>query len=106
MGWGRVGWLSAQEGKGGPGASHLAGPPPYNYPSPDPTQPRTLAYLNRHGYIQVTDIDGLGEVIGYTLAVFGFYTQWQWGFSLPFPLNLIMLPFTFIEWYIRWTITG
>jgi len=67
---------------------------------------KTLSYCDRHGHIHVPDIDGLGEVIGYTLAVFGFYTQWQWGFGLPFPLNLIMLPFTMIEWYIRWTITG
>ena len=52
------------------------------------------------------DIEGLDDVVGYTLALFGFYTQWQWGFGLPFPLNLIMLPFTLIEWYIRWTITG
>merc|ERR1740130_677127 len=67
---------------------------------------KTLSYCDRHGYIQVADVDGLAEVIGYTLAVLGFYTQWQWGFGLPFPLNLIMFPFTLIEWYIRYTVTG
>ena len=67
---------------------------------------KTLSYCDRHGYIHVADVDGLAEVIGYTLAVLGFYTQWQWGFGLPFPLNLIMFPFTLIAWYIRYTITG
>ena len=28
------------------------------------------------------------------------------GFDLPFPFNLIMFPFTMIEWYIRWSITS
>ena len=67
---------------------------------------KTLSYASRHGYLHVQDLDGLDEIIGYTLALFGFYTQWQWGFALPFPLNLVMLPFTIIEWYVRWAITG
>ena len=32
------------------------------------------------------------EMLGYTLAAAGFYTQFIWGFALPFPLNLIMFP--------------
>ena len=34
---------------------------------------KTLAYCDRHGYLHVADVDGLADVIGYTLAVLGFY---------------------------------
>eukprot|EP00966_Prymnesium_polylepis_P035032 813926-Prymnesium_polylepis.1 len=36
-------------------------------------------------------------MVGFTVALFGFYTQWQWGFALPFPFNIIMFPFSIIE---------
>ena len=45
------------------------------------------------------------EAVGYGLAAFGFYCQFTWGFGMPFPLNLVMWPFTLVEWYIRWSIT-
>ncbi len=43
----------------------------------------------------------LDEAIGYTLAAFGFAFQFFNGFALPFPLNLIFLPLTIIEWFLR-----
>lgn len=43
----------------------------------------------------------LDEVIGYTLAALGFGFQFFNGFALPFPLNLIFLPLTIIEWFLR-----
>lgn len=43
----------------------------------------------------------LDEGIGYTLAAFGFCFQIFNGFSLPFPLNLVFLPLTIIEWFLR-----
>ena len=46
------------------------------------------------------------EAVGYVLAAFGFYTQWAWGFAMPFPFNVVLFPFTMVEWYIRWTITS
>tara|TARA_B110001452_G_C14853970_1_gene298293 strand:+ start:42 stop:308 length:267 start_codon:yes stop_codon:yes gene_type:complete len=67
---------------------------------------KLLAYGAKHGLLQYKESDRYDELFGYTLALFGFYTQWQWGFALPFPLNLVMLPFTLIEWYVRWAITG
>ena len=45
------------------------------------------------------------EVCGYALAGLGLYTQWTYGFALLFPYNLIMAPFTAVEWYIRWSVT-
>ena len=42
----------------------------------------------------------------YGIALFGFYCQLMWGFGLPFPLNIVMWPFSLVEWYIRWSITS
>jgi hypothetical protein len=47
----------------------------------------------------------LDEWLSYLFAGLGFYVQFQHGFSLPSPLNLILWPFEFAEYYIRWTIT-
>ena len=43
----------------------------------------------------------LDEAVGYALAAFGFSFQIFNGFSLPFPLNLVFLPLTIIEWFLR-----
>ena len=45
-------------------------------------------------------------MFGYLLAALGFYVQWNLGFGTPFPLNLVMMPFEIIEWYIRVSITS
>jgi len=47
----------------------------------------------------------LDEIIMYPLAAAGFIFQIKSGFLLPFPLNLIMLPLTIVEWVLRWEIT-
>ncbi|KAL1498515.1 hypothetical protein AB1Y20_013838 [Prymnesium parvum] len=69
---------------------------------------KALALAHKHGYIHRSQVEDsyLDETIGFTVALFGFYSQWQWGFSLPFPVNIIMLPFSIIEWYIRWSISS
>jgi len=46
------------------------------------------------------------ELLGFGLAAIGFATQFSFGFTLPFPFNVVMLPFTLVEWYIRWSITA
>jgi len=43
----------------------------------------------------------LDEAIGYSLAALGFSFQFFNGFSLPFPLNIVLLPLTMIEWFLR-----
>jgi hypothetical protein len=45
------------------------------------------------------------EVFQYIFAALGFYTQFQFNFALPFPLNFILLPFQLAEYYIRWSTT-
>jgi hypothetical protein len=43
----------------------------------------------------------LDEGIGYSVAAAGFLFQFFSGFNLPFPLNIIFLPLTLIEWFLR-----
>ena len=45
------------------------------------------------------------EVLAYTFAAAGFYTQFQNNFKLPAPWNLVLWPLEVAEWYIRWSIT-
>jgi len=46
------------------------------------------------------------EVLGYAVSVAGLHFQWQYGFALPFPFNIIFFPLNLVEQYIRWTITS
>ena len=46
----------------------------------------------------------LDEAVGYGLAGLGFFTQFYYGFSLAFPLNLIFLPLTIVEWVLEYQI--
>lgn len=66
-----------------------------------------LKWANKRGLIEVNEEDtNMDEVIGYGLCLLGFYTQICWGFALPFPFNIVLLPFTTVEWYIRWSVTS
>jgi hypothetical protein len=47
----------------------------------------------------------LDEIVGYTLAAVGFGTQIFSGFAIQFPINIILMPFTLLEWVLRWQIT-
>ena len=82
-------------------ASHgrtLAAPlPSRSLPShPKLTRSRTFA-LRLGSY--------LDEAILYPVAALGFSYQLLVGFTLPFPLNLLLLPLTIVEWILRWQIT-
>eukprot|EP00310_Coccolithus_braarudii_P020072 CAMPEP_0183345474 /NCGR_PEP_ID=MMETSP0164_2-20130417/10886_1 /TAXON_ID=221442 /ORGANISM="Coccolithus pelagicus ssp braarudi, Strain PLY182g" /LENGTH=323 /DNA_ID=CAMNT_0025516615 /DNA_START=15 /DNA_END=983 /DNA_ORIENTATION=- len=58
-----------------------------------------LAWSLKKGYHSMSDEQThIDEGAGYALAVMGFYCQFIWGFGCPFPLNLIMLPFSLVEW--------
>mmetsp|Transcript_97685 Transcript_97685/g.252609 ORF Transcript_97685/g.252609 Transcript_97685/m.252609 type:complete len:367 (-) Transcript_97685:72-1172(-) len=46
----------------------------------------------------------LDECIQYPLAAVGFYMQIQRGFTLDFPWNLICLPLTIVEWFLRFQV--
>ena len=47
----------------------------------------------------------LDEAIGYSMAALGFSFQFFSGFQLPFPMNIIFLPLSLIEWFLRIQIT-
>jgi hypothetical protein len=46
------------------------------------------------------------EVLSYALAAIGFTFQLMIGFKLPFPLNVVLFPFEFGEWAVRWLVTS
>lgn len=76
-----------------------------------------LSYAARHGALaKYLDKDGDGKpdlsegsvpfmAVAYGLAFFGFTWQLFSGFSLPFPLNLILFPFTVTEWFVTYYIS-
>jgi len=47
----------------------------------------------------------IDEIFGYAFAAFGVYVQFKFSFSVPFPLNLVMFPLDWFEYYLKWTIT-
>jgi len=47
------------------------------------------------------DTTYIDDAIKYPLAAAGFYWQITNGFSLPFPFDLLLLPLTLIEWFLR-----
>ena len=68
---------------------------------------KTLAYLNRTGRVKLAEDDTyLDEMAGFALAACGCYFQWRTGWAPPFPMNIVMLPFTAVEWYVRWSVTS
>ena len=46
----------------------------------------------------------LDEAIAYPLACVGLGTQLYYGFRLAFPLNLVLLPLTVVEWILEWQV--
>jgi len=65
-----------------------------------------VLYLARNGYTAtVTEGSYLFAGIMYAVALTGFYWQIINGFDLIFPLNFLLLPFTFAEWIVRYTIS-
>jgi len=58
------------------------------------------------GLITNSDSDSyIDEMLSYGFAALGFYFQFMLNFDMPFPLNVVFLPFEIAEWWIRWTIT-
>jgi hypothetical protein len=65
-----------------------------------------VLFLARNGYsINVTEGSYMFAAIMYSVALVGFYWQVINGFSLIFPLNLILFPFTLGEWIVRYVIS-
>ncbi len=69
-----------------------------------------FSFLEDRGWLAKMPCEGvfktpyLNEAVGYPIAAVGFYTQLRYGFTLPFPLNLILLPLTIVQWLIEYQI--
>jgi len=65
-----------------------------------------LMYSSRNGYVNVNVDQGSVLFVGLTavIAWTGFIWQVRSGFTLPFPLNLFLLPLTILEWFITWMV--
>lgn len=64
-------------------------------------------YLSKMGYVQIRQEDShlFDEIIGYSVAIIGLWFQLSLGFSLPFPLNFLLLPFRTLEWTLIWIVS-
>ena len=67
-----------------------------------------LEYLTIMGYLQKTQREAmmLDTVIAPVLALIGLWYQFSQGFSLTFPLNIILLPFSMCEWFLMWAVSS
>lgn len=65
-----------------------------------------VLFLARNNYsLTVTEGSYLFAAITYLVALLGFYCQVSTGFSLIFPLNILLFPFTMAEWAVRYVIS-
>jgi hypothetical protein len=63
--------------------------------------------INPGGLLPKDDKDTyIDEVTGWSLAALGFYVQFKLNFAAPFPLNWLLFPFEWLEYYIQWSITS
>ena len=64
-----------------------------------------LEYLDRMNYVHLRSEDThADEIAGYAVAALGLWFQLSSGFTLPFPLNVLLLPFTLAEWWLMWMV--
>lgn len=64
-----------------------------------------IEYLNTMGYLKVNVVDThVDEIAGYFIAGVGLWFQLSMGFQLPFPLNVLLFPFTLLEWWFMWLV--
>jgi len=65
-----------------------------------------LSLASQQGWVKVkVDESLVDEVAGWALCVVGAYFQLSSGFSLPFPLNIVLLPISVVEWFLTWAVT-
>mmetsp|Transcript_53999 Transcript_53999/g.150177 ORF Transcript_53999/g.150177 Transcript_53999/m.150177 type:complete len:469 (-) Transcript_53999:112-1518(-) len=67
-----------------------------------------LAFCNEKGYLKFEDHNKsyLDEMIGWSIAAFGFVLQFMLGFSAPFPLNVVLFPLTVLETFVIWSVSA
>lgn len=66
-----------------------------------------LNYLSAMNYVHIDhEKTYLDEVAGYGVALLGLWFQLSLGFSLPFPLNIFLLPFSILEYLLLWAVNS
>jgi len=65
-----------------------------------------MNYCNKKEYFKVKHEDtNLDEIAGWILASIGVYFQVRYGFTLPFPFNILLFPLTLLEMTIIWAVS-
>eukprot|EP00298_Acanthocystis_sp_HF-20_P011523 c19437_g2_i1.p1 GENE.c19437_g2_i1~~c19437_g2_i1.p1 ORF type:complete len:351 (-),score=129.09 c19437_g2_i1:103-1155(-) len=65
-----------------------------------------MTYGNKKGYFSLKHEDtNVDEIGGWVLAAIGVYFQVRYGFTLPFPFNILFFPLTLLEWAIIWAVS-
>ena len=68
---------------------------------------RILAFLKNKGILtSYSEDDYYDEVLGWIVASIGIYFQLSYGFGIPFPINLLLLPLSWIESYLTWVVSN
>lgn len=70
-----------------------------------------LSYLVDMGVLKEHHINSayvpyIDTVLGYSVALLGLWFQLSYGFALPFPLNIILFPFTILEYALVWMVNN
>ena len=67
-----------------------------------------LEYLTSQGYMsnEQQSVLLLKTFGAPALAAIGLWFQFRSGFTLPFPLNVLLFPFTLIEWFLLWAVNS
>lgn len=64
-----------------------------------------LEYLDKMGLLSVRAEDTImDEVAGYLVAGLGLYWQLSHGFTVPFPINVLLIPASLAEWCLLWLV--
>jgi len=64
-------------------------------------------YMHEKGYLKSGDDQTyMDEAIGWIIAAAGLLFQFMTGFRAPFPLNILLLPVTIVEWIIVWSVAA
>lgn len=65
----------------------------------------TMGIIQKYSFLN-SNIQYFDKIIGYSIALLGLYFQLTYGFALPFPLNIILFPFTILEYILVWCVNN
>eukprot|EP00928_Gymnodinium_smaydae_P066480 TRINITY_DN4948_c0_g2_i1.p1 TRINITY_DN4948_c0_g2~~TRINITY_DN4948_c0_g2_i1.p1 ORF type:complete len:488 (+),score=146.45 TRINITY_DN4948_c0_g2_i1:71-1534(+) len=67
-----------------------------------------LEYLHERNLLKFEDHHSsyIDEAIGWSIAFLGFAFQFMMGFSAPFPINLLLLPVSCVEYFVMWSVSA